>query len=140
MSALEEYSELLGLTEDQLNKLQMALSEYIIVDEFEDLISGMYVRWIRVPDSAAAAAATTTPDAADKQKKRLHGPAIFCDIRITNRGAYCLCKNPHTNRHFQISCETNLLFRKMSAQEQIIASFIADDDVNANTIDPLGRR
>ncbi len=133
MSALEEYSELLGLTEDQLNKLQTALSEYIIVDEFEDLISGMYVRWIRVPDSAA--------DAADEQKKRLHGPAIFCDIRITNRGAYCLCKNPHTNRHFQISCETNLLFRKMSAQEQIIASFIADDDVDtSNTVYPLGGR
>ncbi len=137
MSTLEEYSELLGLTEDQLNKLQTALSEYIIVDEFEDLISGMYVRWIRVPDLAAVEAT----DAADEQKKRLHGPAIFCDIRITNRGAYCLCKNPHTNRHFQISCETNLLFRKMSAQEQIIASFIADDDVDtSNTVYPLGGR
>lgn len=91
-------------TIDMYNKLK----EYKYVDELNDLKYGTYVRWIPIDD----------PD-----NIHLTKGALFCEMKITDDGVFCVCKNfGYSKRHFQISMDKNLIFQKLTEQEQVLLS------------------
>jgi hypothetical protein len=87
-----------------LNKLK----DYKYVDEMNDLKYGTYVRWIPIEDPTNI---------------YLTKGAIFCEIKITDDGVFCVCKNyGYNNRYFQIGMDKNLIFQRLTNQELILLS------------------
>ena len=98
------------LSELQLSKeyhaeIMNKLKGYKYVDEMTDLHVGSYIRWIPL----------TNPN-----ELRLKQGSILCDIKITNDGLSLVCKG--YNRHFQITFDENLIFQRLSEQEQVLLS------------------
>jgi hypothetical protein len=84
------------------------LNEYKYVDEMNELKYGSYIRWIPIEN----------PD-----NIYLTQGAIFCEMKITDDGVFCICKNyGYKSRHFQISMDKNLIFQKLTGQELILLS------------------
>ena len=91
-------------TIDIYNKLK----DYKYVDEMNELKYGTYIRWIQIEDP---------------NNIHLTKGAIFCEIKITDDGVFCVCKNfGFTARHFQISMDKNLIFQKLTDQEIVLLS------------------
>ena len=91
-------------TTDIMNKLK----EYKYVDEMDELKYGSYIRWIPIED----------PD-----NIYLAKGAIFCELKITDEGVFCVCKNfGYQSKYFQIAMDKNLLFQKLTGQEQVLLS------------------
>jgi len=91
-------------TLDIYNKLK----HYKYVDEMNELKYGTYIRWIPIEDPTNI---------------HLTKGAIFCEMKITDEGVFCICKNyGYSNRYFQISMDKNLLFQKLTDQEQVLLS------------------
>lgn len=89
---------------DMLNKLK----GYKYVDEVDTLKYGSYIRWIYIPNIS------------DEDIKLTKG-AIFCETKITDDGIALVCKNyGFPGRHFQIDLDDNLIFQKITTQEQVI--------------------
>ena len=81
-------------TVDIFNKLK----DYKYVDEMNDLKYGTFIRWIPIEN----------PD-----NIHLTKGALFCEMKITDDGVFCVCKNlGYSARHFQISMDKNLIFQK----------------------------
>jgi len=126
MTALdnEENSKLINLTTQKINQmkhdilkelefstqeikdLQKKLKEYIYVDEMNELRYGSFIRWIPIKD----------PD-----NLYLTQGAILCDIKVVDSGVQ-LCLKNYAHKHFQLKMEENIIFQKLSGQEQIILS------------------
>jgi hypothetical protein len=84
------------------------LNEYKYVDEMNELKYGSYIRWIPIEN----------PD-----NIYLTQGAIFCEMKITDDGVFCICKiYGYKSRHFQISMDKNLIFQKLTGQELILLS------------------
>jgi hypothetical protein len=91
-------------TIDIYNKLK----DYKCVDEMNDLKYGTYVRWIPIEDPTNI---------------HLTKGALFCEMKITDEGVFCVCKNfGFPSRHFQISMDKNLIFQKLTEQEIVLLS------------------
>jgi len=91
-------------TTEMLNKLK----EYIYVDEMNELKYGAYIRWIPIEDP---------------ENIQLTKGAIFCELKITDDGIKCICKNfGYSNKHFKIDMDINLIFRKLTSQELVLLS------------------
>ena len=91
-------------TLDLLNKLK----DYKYVDEMDDLKYGAYLRWIPLEDPTNIT---------------LTKGAMFCEIKITDNGVFCVCKNMgFPPRHFQIAMDKNLIFQKLTNQELVLLS------------------
>ena len=91
-------------TIDIYNKLK----DYKYVDEMNELKYGTYVRWIPIEDPTNI---------------QLTKGAIFCEMKITDDGVFCICKNfGFPARHFQISMDKNLIFQKLTEQELVLLS------------------
>ena len=91
-------------TIDIMNKLR----EYKYVDEMNELKYGAYIRWIPIEDPTNI---------------NLTKGALFCEMKITDDGVFCVCKNyGYTQRHFQLSMDKNLIFQKMTDQELVLLS------------------
>lgn len=91
-------------TLDLLNKLK----DYKYVDEMNDLKYGTYIRWIPIEDP---------------NHIYLTKGAIFCEMKITDEGVFCICKNMgFKSRHFQIEMDKNLIFQKLTNQELVLLS------------------
>jgi hypothetical protein len=91
-------------TLDLLNKL----NDYKYVDEMNELKYGSYIRWIPIEDP--------------NNIYLTHG-ALFCEMKITDEGVFCTCKNyGYKTRYFQISMDKNLIFQKLTNQELILLS------------------
>lgn len=89
-------------TLDILNKLK----DYKYVDEMNDLKYGTFIRWIPIEDPTNI---------------YLKKGALFCEMKITDDGVFCVCKNyGFPPRHFQISMDKNLIFQKLTEQELIL--------------------
>jgi hypothetical protein len=87
-----------------LNKLR----DYKYVDEMNELKYGAYVRWIPIEDPTNI---------------HLTKGALFCEMKITDDGVFCVCKNyGFKSRHFQISIDKNLIFQKLTDQELVLLS------------------
>ena len=84
------------------------LKDYKYVDEMSDLKYGTYIRWIPIEDP---------------NNIYLTQGAIFCELKITDKGVSCICKNyGFKTRHFQIEMDKNLLFQKLTNQELVLLS------------------
>ena len=84
------------------------LKDYKYVDEMNDLKYGTYIRWIPIEDP-----------------KNIHltKGAIFCEMKITDEGIMCVCKNFGYNiRYFQITMDKNLIFQRLTSQELVLLS------------------
>ena len=98
----------LHLPRDETFDLLKKLREYKYVDEMSDLKYGTYIRWICIEDP---------------KKISLVKGAIFCEMKITDEGVFLVCKNfGYSSRHFRIPMDTNLIFQKLTDQEQILLS------------------
>ena len=84
------------------------LQDYKYVDEMNDLKYGAYIRWIPIEDPTNIC---------------LTKGALFCEMKITDDGVFCICKNYGFNsRHFQISMDKNLIFQRLTDQELVLLS------------------
>jgi hypothetical protein len=84
------------------------LNEYKYVDEMNDLKYGTYIRWIPIEDP---------------NNIYLTKGAIFCELKITDNGVSCICKNyGFKTKHFQIEMDKNLIFQKLTNQELVLLS------------------
>ena len=91
-------------TIDIYNKLK----DYKYVDEMNELKYGTYVRWIPIEDPTNI---------------HLTKGALFCEMKITDDGVFCICKNfGFPSRHFRISMDKNLIFQKLTDQELVLLS------------------
>ena len=91
-------------TLDLFNKLK----DYKYVDEMSDLKYGTFIRWIPIEDPTNI---------------YLTKGALFCEMKIKDEGVFCVCKNyGFPPRHFQISMDKNLIFQKLTDQEQVLLS------------------
>lgn len=91
-------------TIDIFNKLKA----YKYVDEMNELKYGTFLRWIPIEDPTNI---------------YLSKGALFCEMKITDDGVFCVCKNfGFPTRHFQISMDKNLIFQRLTEQEQVLLS------------------
>lgn len=91
-------------TLDIMNKLR----DYKYVDEMNELKYGAYIRWIPIEDPTNI---------------HLTKGALFCEMKITDDGVFCVCKNyGYKLRHFQLSMDKNLIFQKLTDQELVLLS------------------
>ena len=91
-------------TLDIMNKLR----DYKYVDEMNELKYGAYIRWIPIEDPTNI---------------HLTKGALFCEMKITDDGVFCVCKNfGYTLRHFQLSMDKNLIFQRLTEQELVLLS------------------
>lgn len=91
-------------TIDIFNKLK----DYKYVDEMNDLKYGTFIRWIPVEDPTNI---------------YLTKGALFCEMKITDDGVFCVCKNyGYSARHFQIAMDKTLIFQKLTEQELVLLS------------------
>jgi hypothetical protein len=84
------------------------LNDYKYVDEMNDLKYGTFIRWVPIEDP-----------------KNIHltKGALFCEMKITDDGVFCVCKNyGFPARHFRISMDKNLIFQKLTTQEIVLLS------------------
>lgn len=89
-------------------EIMKKLKGYKYVDELSDLKYGTYIRWIPISDP-------------NPSSIRLIKGALFCDIKIKEDGVYVICKNyGYSNKHFQIKLDENLVFQKLTDQEQVL--------------------
>lgn len=87
-----------------LNKLK----DYKYVDEMNDLKYGTYIRWIPIEDPTNI---------------YLTKGALFCEMKITDEGVFCVCKNMGFNsKYFNIAMDRNLIFQKLTNQELVLLS------------------
>lgn len=98
----------LGLPKKETLEIFKRLNEYKYVDEMNDLKYGTYIRWIPIENP---------------ETLHLTKGALFCEMKITNEGVFCICKNfGFKQRHFQISMDKNLIFQKLTDQELVLLS------------------
>jgi len=91
-------------TLDIMNKLR----DYKYVDEMNELKYGAYIRWIPIEDPTNI---------------HLTKGALFCEMKITDDGVFCVCKNyGYTQRHFRLSIDKNLIFQRLTDQELVLLS------------------
>jgi hypothetical protein len=98
----------LQLSKSDTLELLKKLDAYKYVDEMNDLKYGAYIRWIPIEDPTNI---------------ELTKGALFCEMKITDDGVLCVCKNlGFSKRHFQISMDKSLIFQKLTDQEQVLLS------------------
>ena len=98
----------LHLSKKETLELLKKLNDYKYVDEMNDLKYGTYIRWIPLENP---------------NNIQLAKGAIFCDLKITDEGVSCICKNyGYKTRHFQIVMDKNLIFQKLTNQELVLLS------------------
>ena len=91
-------------TLDMMKKLR----DYKYIDEMNDLKYGVYIRWISIEEP---------------NNIYLRKGALFCEMKITDDGVFCVCKNfGHKSCYFQLSMDTNLIFQKLTDQELVLLS------------------
>ena len=84
------------------------LKEYKYVDEMNELKYGTYLRWIPINNP---------------ENIYLTKGAIFCELNITDKGVFIVCKNfGYSTKHFQIKMDECLIFQKLSSQEKVLLS------------------
>ncbi len=86
------------------------LKNYKYVDEMSDLKYGTYIRWIPIEDP---------------NNIFLTKGALFCEMKITDDGLFCICKNYGNSKHFSLAMDKNLIFQKLTDQEMVLLSALS---------------
>jgi hypothetical protein len=94
----------LDLDKKEFTDFMNKLKQYRYIDEINDLKYGAFIRWIPLKD----------PD-----NIYLTIGGIICEIKVTDKGIHLICKN-HAHKHFQIMFDENMIFQKLSGQEQVL--------------------
>ena len=98
----------LNFSKKETMEIYNKLINYKYVDEMKDLKYGTFIRWIPIDDP---------------NNIYLSKGSLFCEMKITNNGVFCVCKNyGYASRHFQISMDKNLIFQKLTEQELVLLS------------------
>jgi hypothetical protein len=98
----------LQLPRNETLDIMKKLKDYKYVDEMNDLKYGTYIRWIPINNPNIIV---------------LTKGAVFCEMKITDDGVFLVCKNyGYSSKHFQLKMDTNLIFQKLTTQEQILLS------------------
>lgn len=98
----------LHMSKEETIQFYTKLKDYKYVDEMSDLKYGTFLRWIPIDDPTNI---------------QLTRGALFCEMKITDDGVFCVCKNMgFPARHFQISMDKNLIFQKLTDQELVLLS------------------
>ena len=105
----------LTLPEEELKIIERKLNGYRYIDELTDINYGSYIRWIKLLDPT---------------KIKLSNGGIICDIQVHEDGIHIVCKN-YVNKFMQIRLSENLVFQKMTDQENILLSVM--DHLNSNS-------
>ena len=96
----------LHISKETIRDFMQKLKVYSYCDEMNDLRIGSYIKWIPI---------------SNPNNIYLTKGAIFCEIKTTDSGISLVCKN-YMNKFFTINMDTNLIFQKLTDQEQILLS------------------
>lgn len=96
----------LNIKNDKLKLFHKKLKLYRYVDNVEDINYGSFIRWISLK----------TPN-----DIKLTNGGIVCDMKTKDESIYIICKNS-MNRFFTLTLEENIIFQKLSNQEEVILS------------------
>ena len=99
----------LNLSREKLKNNLSKLKEYRYINNINDLNFGSYIRWINLRKI---------------DDIKLTNGGFVCDIRINN-GIEILCRN-RFNMLFQLNFDENLIFQKLTDQENIILHVLKD--------------
>lgn len=102
----EKIVKRLQLPVSEYNKIIKKLHLYRFIDELPDMRYGSYIRWISLKD----------PD-----NLKLTNGGIVCEMKVGDTGIVVVCKN-RFNHFFQLNMNENLIFQKLSDQEQVLLS------------------
>ncbi len=97
---------------NELKILHEKLDNYRYICDADSLISGSYIRWINLYNIGNT-----------QVEKILTNGAIICDWKILDNGLHVICKT-NNFRIIQIKFEENLIFQKLSDQENVLLSVI----------------
>lgn len=98
----------LHLSKSETLQLYNKLKDYKYVDEMNELKYGTFIRWIPIENP---------------EEIQLTKGALFCEMKITDNGVFCVCKNMgFPTRYFNISMDKNLIFQKLTDQEMVLLS------------------
>lgn len=99
----------LQLPREKLKEYHRKLRDYRYVENIDDIQYGQYIRWIPL-------------NIESMDDLKLKNGGIISDIKIVNDdNVHIVCKN-NMNRFFQIKLEENLIFQKLTPNEQILLS------------------
>jgi len=96
----------LNIKNDKLKLFHKKLKLYRYVDNTEDINYGSFIRWISLK----------TPN-----DIKLTNGGIVCDMKTKDNSIYIICKNS-LNRFFTLTLEENIIFQKLTPQEEVILS------------------
>lgn len=96
----------LNIKNDKLKLFHKKLKLYRYVDNVEDINYGSFIRWISLK----------TPN-----DIKLTNGGIVCDMKTKDESIYIICKNS-LNRFFTLRLEENIIFQKLTPQEEVILS------------------
>ena len=95
-----------------LRLMHSKLAEYRYMSDADSLRNGAYIRWINL----------TKLDKMSPEKLLTNG-ALICDWKLCDTGLHVVCKT-HVGRIIQIKFDENLIFQKLTNQEQVLLSVI----------------
>jgi hypothetical protein len=99
----------LQLDREKLKIYHTKLKDYRYVDNLDDINYGCYIRWIKIKDPGNI---------------KITNGGIICDMKIRDNGkTHIICKN-NMNRFFPVVLEENLIFQKLTNQENILLNII----------------
>ena len=96
----------LNIKNDKLKLFHKKLKLYRYVDKIEDINYGSFIRWISLKNP---------------NDIKLTNGGIVCDMKTKDESIYIICKNS-LNRFFTLILEENIIFQKLTPQEEIILS------------------
>jgi len=95
----------LDLSDTERDVFLEKLINYRLVDEIPDLELGNYVRWISIKE--------------DVDEIKLTNGGCILSIEIEETGVHIKCKN-YMNRIFQIRLHENIVFQKLTNDEELL--------------------
>ena len=99
----------LDLDNSEINNFLNKLMDYRYIDEISDLETGNYIRWISIKEGV--------------EKIKLTTGGIVVSIEIEEDGVHIKCKNRY-NAIFELMLDENLIFQKLTNQEEILLKVI----------------
>ena len=100
----EKIVKKLKLPVSEYNNIITKLQSYRFIDELPDMKYGSYIRWISLKDP---------------NNLKLTNGGIVCEMKVGDTGIVVVCKN-RFNTFFQLNMNENLIFQKLSDQEQVL--------------------
>ena len=97
---------------EALKNMHTKFTEYRYISDVDSLRIGCYIRWINLRRFGE-----TIPE------KILTNGALVCDWKLYDNGLHIVCKT-NNNRILQIKFEENLIFQKLTNQEQVLLTVI----------------